>query len=155
MCIRDRCGGEEQALEDTQIIIGLQAEPTTLDPAQLTDYNSSRAAMEMYDSLIRFKDGSTELEPGLATEWEISDDGLEYTFKLRQGVKFHDGTPFDADAVKFNIDRQIDPEHPYHDTGEFGYADFTFGMVEEVVVVDAETVKIILNAVSYTHLAAV
>ena len=80
------CGGEEQALEDTQIIIGLQAEPTTLDPAQLTDYNSSRAAMEMYDSLIRFKDGSTELEPGLATEWEISDDGLEYTFKLRQGV---------------------------------------------------------------------
>ncbi|MGB4182572.1 MAG: ABC transporter substrate-binding protein [Dethiobacteria bacterium] len=139
------CGGEEQALEDTQIIIGLQAEPTTLDPAQLTDYNSSRAAMEMYDSLIRFKDGSTELEPGLATEWEISDDGLEYTFKLRQGVKFHDGTPFDADAVKFNIDRQIDPEHPYHDTGEFGYADFTFGMVEEVVVVDAETVKIILN----------
>lgn len=139
------CGGGEQALEDTQIIIGLQAEPTTLDPAQLTDYNSSRAAMEMYDSLIRFKDGSTELEPGLATEWEISDDGLEYTFKLRQGVKFHDGTPFDADAVKFNIDRQIDPEHPYHDTGEFGYADFTFGMVEEVVVVDAETVKIILN----------
>lgn len=141
------CGGNgQQAVEsDNSIIIGLQAEPTSLDPAQITDYNSSRAAMEMYDSLIRFKDGSTELEEGLATEWDVSEDGLEYTFTLRQGVTFHDGTPFNAEAVKFNIDRQIDLQHPYHDTGEFAYSEFTFGMIEQVVIVDEETVKIILS----------
>ncbi len=141
------CGGGVQQTvgEGKTVIIGIQAEPTSLDPAQLTDYNSSRTAMEMYDSLLRFKDGSTELEEGLATEWSVTDDGLEYTFMLRQGVTFHDGTPFNAEAVKFNIDRQIDPAHPYHDTGEFAYAEFTLGMVKEAVVVDENTVKIILT----------
>ncbi len=138
------CNGEAVDSENT-IVIGIEAEPTSLDPTQIVDYNSSRAAMEMYDSLIRFKDGSTDLEPGLATEWDVSEDGLEYTFKLREGVKFHDETLFDAEAVKFNIDRQIDPDHEYHDTGEFGYADTTFGMVEEVIVLDENTVKIILD----------
>jgi peptide/nickel transport system substrate-binding protein len=138
------CGGEAVDKADT-IIIGLEAEPVTLDPAQMTDFNSSRAGMEIYDSLLRFKDGSTELEPCLATDWEASEDGLEYTFTLREGVTFHDGTPFNAEAVKFNFERQLDPEHPYHDTGEFGYADFTLGMVEEVVVVDEGTVKIVLS----------
>lgn len=137
--------GPQAADDDNSITIGLQAEPTSLDPAQITDYNSSRAAMEIYDSLVRFKNGGTELEPGLATEWEVSEDGLEYTFKLRQGVTFHDGTTFDADAVKFNIDRQIDPDHEYHDTGDFAYADFTFGTVADVIVVDQETVKIVLT----------
>ena len=140
------CGGGGDASEaDTTIVVGLQAEPVTLDPAQMTDFNSTRGGREMYDTLVEFKDGGTELEPGLAESWEVSDDGLEYTFKLRQGVKFHDGTPFNADAVKFSIDRQIDPDHPYHDTGEFGYADFTFGMVKDVQVVDDSTVKITLN----------
>lgn len=138
-------GGEEAAESDSTIVVGLQAEPVTLDPAQMTDFNSTRGGREMYDSLVEFKDGETELEPGLAESWEVSDNGLEYTFKLRQDVKFHDGTPFNADAVKFSIDRQIDTEHPYHDTGEFGYADFTFGMVSQVDVIDEFTVKIILE----------
>lgn len=141
------CGeGTEDAVDaGSTIIIGLQAEPVALDPAQLTDYNSSRACMEMFDCLIRFKDGSTDLEPGLATDWEISEDGLEYTFTLREGVSFHDGTTFDAEAVKFNVDRQIDPSHEYHDSGDFAYADFTLGMVEEVVVLDEYSVKFILD----------
>ncbi|MBX6351567.1 MAG: ABC transporter substrate-binding protein, partial [Clostridia bacterium] len=115
------------------IVVGLQAEPTGLDPAQISDYNSSRATMGMYDSLLHFKDGSTELEPGLATDWSVSPDGLTYTLDLRRGVKFHDGTDFDADAVVFNIERQIDPNNPYHQYGQFPYADFTFGMVDQVV----------------------
>ncbi|NLK00070.1 MAG: ABC transporter substrate-binding protein [Clostridia bacterium] len=138
-------GGGGAAGGDSSVVIGIQAEPTSLDPAQVTDYNSSRAAMDLYDNLVEFKDGSTELEPGLAADWDISEDGLEYTFYLREDIKFHDGTPFNADAVKFNIDRQIDTEHPFHDTGEFAYSDFTFGMVKEVQVVDEYTVKFILN----------
>jgi peptide/nickel transport system substrate-binding protein len=127
------------------IVVGLQAEPTTLDSQQISDYNSHRAAYGIYDMLLRFKDESTEVEPGLAERWEISENGLEYTLYLRHGIKFHDGTDFNAEAVKFNIDRQIDPNHPYHDTGEFPYAEFTWGMVDRVEVVDTYTVKFILK----------
>jgi peptide/nickel transport system substrate-binding protein len=127
------------------IVVGLQAEPTTLDSQQISDYNSHRAAYGIYDMLLRFKDESTEVEPGLAESWDISQDGLEYTLHLRQGIKFHDGTDFNAEAVKFNLERQIDPNHPYHDTGEFPYAEFTWGMVQSVDVVDEYTVKFTLK----------
>jgi len=129
------------------IIVGLQAEPTTLDSAQISDYNSHRAAYGMYDHLLRFKDESTAVEPGLVESWEISDDGLVYTLNLRKGVKFHDGTDFNAEAVKFNIERQIDPNHPYHDTGEFPYAEFTWGMADKIEVADEYTVNITLKEI--------
>ncbi|MEJ2558945.1 MAG: ABC transporter substrate-binding protein [Anaerolineae bacterium] len=133
--------------EGGTIIVGLQAEPTTLDSQQISDYNSHRAAYGIYDTLLHFKDESTEVEPGLAESWDISDDGLVYTLHLRQGIKFHDGTDFNAEAVKFNLERQIDPNHPYHDTGEFPYAEFTWGMVDNVEVVDDSTVNITLKEV--------
>jgi peptide/nickel transport system substrate-binding protein len=133
--------------EGGTIIVGLQAEPTTLDSQQISDYNSHRAAYGMYDHLLRFKDESTEVEPGLAESWEISDDGIVYTLHLREGVKFHDGTDLNAEAVKFNIERQIDPNHPYHDTGEFPYAEFTWGMVDKIEVADEYTVNITLKEI--------
>jgi peptide/nickel transport system substrate-binding protein len=133
--------------EGGTIIVGLQAEPTTLDSQQISDYNSHRAAYGIYDTLLHFKDESTEVEPGLAESWDISDDGLVYTLHLRQGIKFHDGTDFNAEAVKFNLERQIDPNHPYHDTGEFPYAEFTWGMVDSVEVVDDSTVNITLKEI--------
>lgn len=129
----------------SQIVIGLQAEPTTLDVSQLSDYNSSRTAMGMYEGLVRFGDGSTDIEPALAERWDVSDDGLVYTFYLREGVNFHDGTPVNAEAVKFTFERQTDPEHPYHDTGEFPYAEFTLGNISTIEVVDDLTVRLTLN----------
>src|SRR5213594_100674 len=74
------------------LVVGLVAEPTSMDPGQLTDVNSMRVLSSVYDTLVRFKEESFTLEPGLATSWTISEDGLQYTFKLRQGVKFHDGS---------------------------------------------------------------
>jgi peptide/nickel transport system substrate-binding protein len=133
--------------EGGTIIVGLQAEPTTLDSQQISDYNSHRAAYGIYDTLLHFKDESTEVEPGLVEAWDISDDGLVYTLHLRQGIKFHDGTDFNAESVKFNLERQIDPNHPYHDTGEFPYAEFTWGMVDKVEVVDDYTVNITLKEI--------
>ena len=127
------------------IVVGLQAEPTTLDAQQMTDYNSTRAGRNLFDALLHFKDESTEVEPTLAEKWDISPDGKEYTFYLRKGVKFHDGTDFNADAVVFSYEREIDPNHPYHDTGEFAYADFTFGMVDKIEKIDNYTVKITLK----------
>src|SRR5881628_1913902 len=92
------------------LIVGLVAEPVALDPAQVTDLNSNRVGRRVAETLVAFSDGSTQIAPGLAESWTISKDGLQYTFKLRKGVKFHDGTPLDAEAVKFSIERQIIPE---------------------------------------------
>ena len=92
------------------LVVGLVAEPTSMDPGQLTDINSMRVLSSVYDTLVRFKEGSFTQEPGLATSWTMSPDGLTYTFTLRKGVKFHDGTAFNAAAVKFNFDRMLDPK---------------------------------------------
>jgi peptide/nickel transport system substrate-binding protein len=61
----------------------------------------------IYEALVAYKDESTALEPGLATSWDIAPDGLTYTFHLRKGVRFHDGTPFNANAVVFSIGRMM------------------------------------------------
>src|SRR5579872_6601404 len=84
------------------LVIGHVAELQTLDPAQSVTISDFRILSNMYEGLLHYKDGSLDLEPGLATSWTVSPDGKTYTFKLREGVKFHDGTPFNAEAVKFN-----------------------------------------------------
>ncbi|MEM6824916.1 MAG: ABC transporter substrate-binding protein [Pseudomonadota bacterium] len=127
------------------LIVGQIAEPKALDPAAVTAVNDFRILMNVYDGLVRYKDGTLEVEPALATSWEISDDGTEYTFALRDGVTFHDGSAFDAEAVKFNFDRMLDESHPYHDTGPFPLA-FFFSAVESVDVLDPLSVKFTLNA---------
>lgn len=127
------------------LIVGQIAEPKALDPAAVTAVNDFRILMNVYDGLVRYKDGTLEVEPGLATDWSISDDGTEYTFTLRPGVTFHDGSAFDAEAVKFNFDRMLDEAHPYHNTGPFPLA-FFFSAVQDVAVMDAMTVKFTLNA---------
>ncbi|MCA0940098.1 ABC transporter substrate-binding protein [Salipiger pacificus] len=126
------------------LIVGQIAEPKSLDPAAVTAVNDFRILMNVYDGLVRYKDGTLEVEPALATDWTISEDGTEYTFTLREGVSFHDGTPFDAEAVKFNFDRMLDESHPFHDTGPFPLA-FFFSSVESVEAVDALTVKFTLS----------
>jgi len=93
-------GAPEAGAAAKTLVVGLVAEPTSMDPGQLTDINSMRVLSSVYDTLVRFKEGSFTQEPGLATAWKMSPDGLTYTFTLRKNVKFHDGSPFDADAVK-------------------------------------------------------
>src|ERR1051325_11296794 len=66
------------------LVVGLVAEPTSLDPGQLTDINSMKLLGAMYDTLVRFKPNSFDLAPSLATSWDISADLMTYTFKLRQ-----------------------------------------------------------------------
>jgi peptide/nickel transport system substrate-binding protein len=127
------------------LVVGMVAEPTSMDPGQLTDINSMRVLSSVYDTLVRFKEGSFTQEPGLATSWKMSPDGLTYTFVLRKGVKFHDGTPFDAEAVKFTYDRLLDPKHPFADTGPFPFASFYYGVIKEVTVVDPSTVRFTLK----------
>ena len=85
------------------IVIGLVAEPVTMDPPQITDLNSARVTKRIFEGLVAQELGSYKLVPGLAQSWDISRDGLIYTFRLRPNVTFHDGTPFNAEAVKFGF----------------------------------------------------
>jgi peptide/nickel transport system substrate-binding protein len=137
-------GGATAQTPENVLIVGQIAEPQALDPAAVTAVNDFRILMNMYDGLVRYKDGTLEVEPALATDWTISEDGTVYTFTLREGVTFHDGSAFDAEAVKFNFDRMLDEAHPYHDTGPFPLA-FFFSSVENVEAIDPQTVEFTLN----------
>ena len=113
------------------LIVGQIAEPKSLDPQTVTAVNDFRILMNLYDGLVRYTDGALEVEPALAESWTISEDGKQYTFELRRDVKFHDGTPFNAEAVSFNFERMLDEEHPFHDTGPFPLA-FFFSSIDRV-----------------------
>lgn len=133
--------GTKSRAQDT-LIYAQGADPRGLDPALVDDGESAKIIVNIYEGLLKYNKDSTEVEPCLAESWDVSKDGLTYTFHLKKGVKFHDGTDFNADAVKFNIDRQIPPKV----TEDMGYAGFVFGSVKSVEAVDPYTVKINMKA---------
>ncbi|MGH3736565.1 MAG: ABC transporter substrate-binding protein [Micromonosporaceae bacterium] len=96
--------GEGGSAKD-KLVFGAAGAPSNFDPVFATDGETFRVNRQMYDTLISHKPGTAELAPGLAESWEHSSDGKEWTFKLRTGVKFHDGTDFNAEAVCANFDR--------------------------------------------------
>ncbi|MCZ2829913.1 ABC transporter substrate-binding protein [Modestobacter sp. VKM Ac-2986] len=87
-------------------VFGAAGDPTMFDPALATDGESFRVTRQIYEGLLTNAPGTADLEPALAESYDVSEDGLTYTFALREGVKFHDGTDFNAEAVCFNFDRQ-------------------------------------------------
>ncbi|HZW82089.1 MAG TPA: ABC transporter substrate-binding protein, partial [Candidatus Deferrimicrobium sp.] len=131
------------------LIYAQGAEPRGLDPALVDDGESAKVMSNIYEGLLKYNKDSTKVEPSLAKSWDVSADGLTYTFHLQEGVKFQDGTDFDADAVKVNIDRQLPPQV----TKDMSYASFVYGSVKDVQVVDKKTVKVNLTAPSTPFLA--
>jgi len=128
------------------MVIGLVAEPVTMDPPQITDLNSSRVAKRIFEGLVAQEVGSYKLVPGLARSWDISKDGLTYTFHLRPDVKFHDGTPLSADAVRFVFERQMNEQGPYYKTGTYPYVKGFLGNVASLESLDPRTVQIRLKS---------
>lgn len=121
-----------QAAAPDTVQIGLFGEPDFLDPHVASSVGVP-IVENMYESLV-FTDGeTTRIVPVLATSWEVSSNGLEYTFHLRRGVRFHDGTSFDAEAVRFSIERVRSLK-----TGPY----WVLSHVESVEVVDADTLRI-------------
>jgi peptide/nickel transport system substrate-binding protein len=113
-------------------IMAISNEPDTLDPAVAYAVGDVKFIRSVYEKLVSYKGGTTELEPQLATSWTVSSDAKTYTFKLRQGVKFHDGAPFNAEAVKFSYERLLKVNK--------GPA-WMFTNIDSIDVVDTHTVK--------------
>lgn len=111
----DETGGESGNGQTGEkvLIFARGGDSQSLDYASTQDGESARVTVQINESLLQFDEHSFEVKPHLAESWTVSDDGLRYTFKLREGVKFHDGTDFNAEAVKINFERWSDPDHPY------------------------------------------
>jgi peptide/nickel transport system substrate-binding protein len=134
----------EKAREQV-LVFGSSGDVARLDPGDVTDGESIQRMDNIFEGLVEFEPGTTEIKPGLATSWDISSDGKELTFNLRRGVKFHDGTNFNADAVVFSLARQYDPNHPYHQYGEWAYWGYMFYDVDRVEKIDDYKVKIYMK----------
>ncbi len=138
------------------LVFGSSGDAARLDPADVTDGESISRMDNIFEGLVEYESGSTEIKPCLAESWDISEDGTEITFHLRKGVKFHDGTDFNADAVVFSFERQYNPEHPYHQYGEWAYWGYMFSDIDRMEKIDDYTVKLVLsepNASIMTSLA--
>jgi peptide/nickel transport system substrate-binding protein len=113
--------------EGATMVFGTSSDPVVLDGILVSDGESLRAIDQMFEGLVTLTPGGTEVEPNLATEWTASDDGKEWTFTLRDGVTFHDGEPFNADAVCFNFDRWYNFEGSFQNPGATYYWQTVFG----------------------------
>jgi peptide/nickel transport system substrate-binding protein len=132
------------------LVFGSASDPATLDAILIQDGESFRIAQQIYETLVRLKPGSAaDLEPGLATSWDVSADGLTYTFHLRPGVTFTDGTPFNADAAVSNVTRWKHLPAPlqasdYYDRTVFGGYDDA-SLIASVTRIDAASFSIALR----------
>lgn len=136
------------------LVFGRSGDSVALDPAHVTDGESFYGSTQVYNTLVQFKNGTTVMEPGLATSWDVSKDGLSYVFHLRKGVYFHPTkyykkrNEFTADDVVFSLKRQFDKTNPYNKIGgSFKYwgAMDMGDIVKDVIKLDKYTVKITLK----------
>jgi peptide/nickel transport system substrate-binding protein len=138
------------------LIYGATGDPVNLEPGNVTDGNSLVVQIQLYDRLLDFKPGTAELQPALATAWSSDATGQVWTFKLRPGVKFHDGTALDAEAVAFNFRRWWDAADPqgYRQAGKVyeiwaallgGFKGRPNSILKEIKVVDPQTIQFSLK----------
>ncbi|WP_181702088.1 ABC transporter substrate-binding protein [Chthonobacter albigriseus] len=139
-----------KASAETTLTIGIEADLAKLDPHISGTWNTFKALSHVYEGfvaedLLVADVPAPPIVPALAESWTISEDKLTYTFKLRQGVKFHDGTDFNAAAVDFNMKRMLDPSFQFHQPGAVGMMQWVWGDVASYKVVDDYTYEIKLK----------
>jgi len=136
------------AFAQKTLVIAIQADPTGFDPEAVLNNTSGFVMSAVFDSLVRYKPGTVDVVPGLAESWDISSDGLTYTFHLRHGVSFSDGTPFNAQTYVKSLDRLFDKSDPayIYNTGPVeSYIDFTYNAVDSYKALDDYTVQFTLK----------
>ena len=124
------------------LVVAQAADALALDPVEVTDSESIEVGEMVFEGLVGWKPGTTDIEPRLATGWSVSQDGKTWTFQLRDHVRFQDGTPFDAPAVVFSFERLLDPKHPAFLGLKGQYWRALLHDVEKIVAIDAHTVEI-------------
>src|SRR5262252_3685020 len=102
------------------LVVAQAADISGLDLVRVSDSESIEVGEILFEGLVKWRPGTTDVEPALATSWRVSPDALHWTFELRPGVVFHDGTPLDAAAVVLSFERVIDPAHPSYVRGDDG-----------------------------------
>lgn len=131
-----------------RLVVGHTGDSISLDPANTTDMDSMRVTINIFETLVKYEKVGREIIPGLAVNWKSSEDGLIWTFHLRENVKFHDNTVLDAQAVVFNFQRWMDINSPYHD-GQFSYWNYVFGgfpgFIKSVTALSDSVVEIRLS----------
>ena len=140
-----------QAYASGTVVWGLPVGVSVLDPHVSCGWMAKFVDYQMFEGLVEIDltrpEAPTQFKGQLAESWEISEDGLVYTFHLRPEVMFHDGTSFDAAAVKFNFDRFLNPDAPHYSETANGYFAFAgiVPLIKSVDVIDQATVRITLN----------
>ena len=125
--------------------VGLPSIPPSLDPATALEGPVSVIARQIFDTLVQYRDGSSDIEPGLATQWSVSRDGLTWTLRLREGVRFHDGTALTALHVVESLDRIVQPSAPNAPNPNAAAPRLvrgTPGVIKEIRALDTRTVQI-------------
>ena len=127
-----------------ELFVALPALPRLLDPATAADGPLLQVSRQVFETLVQYREDGSEIEPGLATSWAVSRDGLIWTFRLRPGVKFHDGTPLTASAVAKSFERQMSPDALYAPS-QVVFWPRVFrgvpGVIKEIQTPDAQTVQ--------------
>jgi peptide/nickel transport system substrate-binding protein len=128
----------------------------TLDAPISDDTQTTMVCTQIYETLTQATPGQVAVEPGLATGWSASPDGRVWTFKLRHGVVFQDGSPFNAEAAKFNFDRWADKNNPYHPKGTTfeAWDYFMADSYQSSRVVDPYTIQVTLKEPNASMIAA-
>ena len=132
------------------LILSVPTAPDIFDPHATGGWDTYKHTLQMYEGLSRenLTDPNSTfpvLEPCLAESWDISEDGLTYTFHLRQGVKFHDGTDFNASVVEFNVRRIWDKDFEFYYPRANSFTFYAFEPLETITVVDDYTVEMTLK----------
>lgn len=131
------CGSDTEQKVDSGaqsiLVFGRGSDSVGLDPALENDGESLKVCDNLYENLVTYAAGSTKLVPQLAHSWDVSTDGKRWTFHLRTDVRFHDGTPFNADAVLFSLGRQFFPDHPFYKPSAGNYKYWKDMSMDDVV----------------------
>jgi peptide/nickel transport system substrate-binding protein len=128
------------------LVYHLSAAPDLLDPAKCSNQRCYRVMWPIFEPLVNLSADLKTIVPGLAESWEQSADGLSYTFRLRKNVRFHDGTPLTADAVRLSVERNFRPGSRFYTSSPPNVREKALGsLIKEITVVDDHTVTIALR----------